>query len=243
MAPQGVFRAGTRRFLLPQLWAVHFYEYEADLWMGSTALRIQPGAVSITPAGMPVRYRWYGRSEHACAHFALGEGPGPAGGGGLERVPALQAPGESYTGLKQDFLEACQAWPTRPHRAAARLWEILFRLAEPPSAVSSEPGHPAVERAVERIECGLGERLRVADVAREAAISHNHLTRVFQKRFGCGVAGYIRRRRIERARHLLVETTLPVKAIAVEVGVPDLQRFNKMMRRGLGASPKALRAD
>jgi transcriptional regulator GlxA family with amidase domain len=56
------------------------------------------------------------------------------------------------------------------------------------------------------------------------------------------VVGYIRRLRTERARHLLVNSTLPVKAVAVQVGLPDLQQFNKVIRRELGRSPREVRA-
>ncbi|MHC4887055.1 MAG: helix-turn-helix domain-containing protein, partial [Planctomycetota bacterium] len=40
---------------------------------------------------------------------------------------------------------------------------------------------------------------------------------------------------------LLRQTDLPVKAIAVEVGMADLQRFNKAFRRSTGVSPRAYR--
>jgi len=40
---------------------------------------------------------------------------------------------------------------------------------------------------------------------------------------------------------LLVYSTLPVKVIASEVGIPDLHLFNKTIRRELGHSPRAIR--
>ena len=44
-----------------------------------------------------------------------------------------------------------------------------------------------------------------------------------------------------RAQHLLSQSTLPIKAIAEEVGIPDLQHFNKVVRRKLGGAPRRLR--
>src|ERR671928_57638 len=63
-----------------------------------------------------------------------------------------------------------------------------------------------------------------------------------QAETGNTVVGYIRHRRLERARHLLRESTLSIPAIAAAVGIRDLQAFNKACRRELGASPRAVRA-
>ena len=91
------------------------------------------------------------------------------------------------------------------------------------------------------IERRLGDSLNVADLAEELGISHNHLTRLFRSKYGMTIAGYIRKRRVERARHLLAFSTIPVKSVAVEVGIPDLHLFNKTIRAVLGRSPRAVR--
>jgi transcriptional regulator GlxA family with amidase domain len=46
---------------------------------------------------------------------------------------------------------------------------------------------------------------------------------------------------MNRARHLLVSSTLSIPAVAASVGIPDLQAFNKTSHRELGASPRAIR--
>jgi AraC-like DNA-binding protein len=40
----------------------------------------------------------------------------------------------------------------------------------------------------------------------------------------------------------LTTTDLPIKAVAARVGITDLHYFNKVIRRYLGASPRAVRA-
>jgi AraC-like DNA-binding protein len=64
---------------------------------------------------------------------------------------------------------------------------------------------------------------------------------VCQKRFQQTAQAYQRSRRLQRAHHLLQHTTRRVKEIAVEVGLADLQRFNKAIRREYGCAPRALR--
>jgi transcriptional regulator GlxA family with amidase domain len=48
---------------------------------------------------------------------------------------------------------------------------------------------------------------------------------------------------MERAEYFLRKTALPVKGIAAECGVTDLQHFNKLVRRFFGKSPRAIRAE
>lgn len=80
------------------------------------------------------------------------------------------------------------------------------------------------------------------EVAEAVGVSHNHLIRLFRAETGGTVVAYIRRRRMEQARHLLRESTLSIPAVAASVGIGDLQAFNKACRRELGASPRTIRA-
>jgi len=132
---------------------------------------------------------------------------------------------------------------TQPARAEARLWDILWQLAERTRSVPAAGSHthPAVSSVSRIIQERLGKPLSVSDLAEEAGISQNHLTRLFRANFKNTVVGYIRQQRIVRAHHLLTQTTLPIKAIAAEVNLPDLHQFNKVIRRELGMSPRECR--
>ena len=107
---------------------------------------------------------------------------------------------------------------------------------------SGAAGHPAVAAAIAYIEANLARPLTVPALARAAGVSHNHLTRLFGSETGTTVVAYIRERRMARARHLLVSSTLSIPAVAASVGIPDLQAFNKACHRELGGSPRAVRA-
>jgi transcriptional regulator GlxA family with amidase domain len=114
-------------------------------------------------------------------------------------------------------------------------------LATPAAGGTTGP-HPALALAVAHIESHLTAPLTVPEVAHAAGVSHNHLIRLFRSETGTTVVAYIRHRRMERARHLLRESTLSIPAVAAAVGIGDLQAFNKTCRRELGASPRAVRA-
>ncbi|MFF1510426.1 helix-turn-helix domain-containing protein [Streptomyces sp. NPDC058326] len=224
-------------FCLPDLWQLHLYDYEADLTVDGTEHAIRPGRVSLVPPGTEVRYRYRGRSEHLYVHLRLGSAGTP------QSVPVIQ-----HTGPERDLLggqleQALAAWPNSPARATAEVWAALWRIARltPAQEHGARAVHPAVMAATALIEARLTETLTVPEIAKAAGVSHNHLTRLFRAATGDTVVGYIRARRMERARHFLRATTLSIPAVAASVGIPDLQAFNKACRRELGASPRGIR--
>lgn len=224
-------------FRLPDPGQLHLYRYAADLRVDGAPHAIRPGYVSLVPPGAEVRYRYRGRSEHLYAHLRL---PGEGAAVGL---PVVQDAGALTPELSELLLQAIASAPRSPRRADAEVWSALWRLTgiAEPSRPDSRP-HASFAAAVAHIESRLAGRLAVPDVARAAGVSHNHLIRLFRAETGVTVVAYIRRRRMERARHLLRESTMPIPAVAAAVGIEDLQAFNEACRRELGASPRAVRA-
>ena len=235
-ASRATFRTARKSWRL-SFWCVHLYRYTAELRLDGKQFPIRPGYVGIIPPGVFKEYHFHGRSEQLAAHFSL-----PAAPGGVEsHLPAMQDLGRDFEEVWSDFQQAVGYLPTQPRRAEARLWDLLWRLTD---YGKPEKGHltTPVEHARRSIEENLGKRISVENLAEEAGISHNHLTRIFRESLGNTVVGYIRDRRVQRAQHLLLHSTLPIKAIATEVGLSDLHLFNKTIRRMLGNSPRAIRA-
>ncbi|MEU7729293.1 helix-turn-helix transcriptional regulator [Streptomyces sp. NPDC040724] len=238
-------------FRLPDLWQLHLYRYAAELTVDGVPHAIRPGHVSLVPPGAVVRYRYRGRSEHLYAHLRLPgaheAGPGEPRPGerrpcAPRAVPVVQDAGAGTPARSELLLRAIAAAPGAPRRADAEVWGALWRVAElaEPTGPGARP-HASAAAAIAFVESHLARPLRVPEVARAAGVSHNHLIRLFRRETGGTVVAYIRRRRMERARHLLRQSTLAIPAIAAAVGMPDLQAFNKACRRELGASPRAIR--
>ncbi|MEY9871714.1 AraC family transcriptional regulator [Streptacidiphilus sp. MAP12-33] len=225
-------------FLLPELWQLHLYDYEAELMVAGTRHAIRPGRVSLVPPGTPVRYRYQGRSQHVFVHFRL------ATAGAPREIPVIQDAGPELGPLAAQLRDALTAWPGNPARTTAAVWAALWRVAElvPAHPGAPESVHPVAAAAMALIEERLAEPLAVPEIAKALGVSHNHLTRLFRAATGETVVGYIRSRRMERAGHFLRATTMSIPAIAASVGCPDLQAFNKACRRELGAAPRAIRA-
>ncbi|MFI6275243.1 helix-turn-helix domain-containing protein [Streptomyces sp. NPDC050988] len=227
----------TDVFRLPELWQLHLYQYEAELTVDGTAHVIRPGRVSLVPPGATVRYRYRGRSEHLYAHLRI------APAGSPRTVPVMQDAGPELPMLTGLLLQAVASVPGEPERTRAEVWTALWRIAHLAPAAERPGPHPAVTAAIAHIEANLAAPLTVPAVAHAAGVSHNHLTRLFRSTTGGTVLAYIRRRRLDRAHHLLRASTLSIPAVAASVGIPDLQAFNKACRRELGASPRALRGE
>jgi AraC family transcriptional regulator len=230
----GIHGVKRRRdvFHLPDLWQLHLYGYQADLLVAGVPHRIRPGRVSLIPPGVSVQFLYRGRSEHLYAHLRMGTGD--------RTVPVLQDAGAETPALSGMMRQAVAAWPRSPARATAELWAVLWRVAQLGASQDATPA--PVAAAIAFVEANLAEPLTVPDIAAVSGISHNHLLRLFRAETGQTITGYVRRRRMERARHLLRESTLPIATVAASVGIPDPQAFNKACRRELGAAPRAIRS-
>lgn len=208
---------------------MHLYRYSADVEMDGRRLRVEPGCAGFTPPGAEMAYRFEGVCTHVFAHLAW-----PLEEGETTGLPLVFPTGGRFEALWARLEEAIAWRGTR--RADVRAWDVLLELAEV-AAAPQAPTHEAVGRAVAFIEAHLSLPIGATEVARAACVSHNHLCRLFREHLGESVMGAIRRRRVERARHLLLHTTLSIKEIAAQVGIDDLQRFNKTMRLETGRSP------
>jgi len=241
----GVFgKHPVRRFHLPELWCLHIYRYRAELVIDERVFPIRSGYASITPPGAELEYRFRERSVHLAAHFKF---PLASKRAECVEIPAMQDLGSEFTKLYDAMEEGVGYFPSRPERTVSRIWDILWRLTgqqrsgDAREARPESRNHPALVRAQQIIEQKLEATLAVAELAKEVGLSHNHLTRLFRGALGKTVQAYIRARRSVRARHLLLNSNLPIKVIATEVGLPDLHQFNKTIRRELGHSPRGIR--
>lgn len=220
-------------FVVEGLWGVHLYRYAADVEMDGQLLRIENGHAGFTPPGARMDYRFQGVCAHVFAHVFWPDDALP-----VTALPLMFPTGARFEALWSRLEEAI-AFRGTP-RCDVRVWDVVLELAEIAAAPRAS-AHEAVGRALAFIEAHLADPISAGDVADAAWVSHNHLCRLFQKHLGQTVMAAIRDRRVERARHLLAHTTLSIKEVAAQVGIDDLQRFNKTVRMETGLSPTRLR--
>lgn len=101
--------------------------------------------------------------------------------------------------------------------------------------------HDAVTAAQRYVRDHLADAMTVDDLAEAAHVSPRHLTRLFHQAADCSPMAYVIDTRLAMARLLLVQTRLPVHAIARRVGYDDPLYFSRLFRRRLGQSPTGYR--
>lgn len=85
------------------------------------------------------------------------------------------------------------------------------------------------------------EPITPRDVAAAMHYSLCHLTHVARKTLGVSVSDLIFQHRIEAAKSLLTESTLPVTVVARRVGFRDIAYFSRRFTRAVGVSPSRWR--
>lgn len=249
----GVFPLDQRRFefaYLNRTHALHLHDYRGAIRMGQDEYALQPGTLTLSPAGVVSRYDLPEPGTHWCVHFD------PQGSRGVSRVylPRILVLGPHSEEAARRFAEVIRlhalAHRPGPQRrvaavaASVAMQELLLWIAlleAPPHADVTSSRQAVVDRLLDIIHHELHTTLRVPDLARRVGMSQNYLARQFRLRTGMTIPGYVLHRRIQLARLLLRTTNLPVKQIAARVGMPDAQHFNKQFRRLIGRSPSATR--
>lgn len=92
-------------------------------------------------------------------------------------------------------------------------------------------------RACAFIDAHLCDDPSVSDLARECRLSASHFARAFRQAIGMSPHRWIMKRRIERAKELLLEGELDLVQIALACGFFDQSHFTRTFGRAEGHSP------
>ncbi|SIR29858.1 AraC family transcriptional regulator [Bosea sp. TND4EK4] len=157
----------------------------------------------------------------------------------LSNGPAGAPAGEVIAALLADAGAAVAV-----DRAAARflLTRAIALLDDAPQ--DSRPGGLAAwqMRRLERfVEANLGSPITLESMAATARLSSSHFGRAFKATGGETPHSWVLRKRVERARKLMRESTLPLAEIALDCGLSDQSHLNRVFRRYSGVSPNAWR--
>ncbi len=96
---------------------------------------------------------------------------------------------------------------------------------------------------IELMEANLSEPLSLLDIADHVGLSRRQIERLFRSEMGRSPARYYLEIRLDRARHLLIQSSLPVVEVAVACGFVSASHFSKCYRELYGRSPQQERAE
>ncbi len=103
--------------------------------------------------------------------------------------------------------------------------------------------NPKVLSIIELMEANLAEPLSLLQLACHVGLSRRQIERLFEKEMGRSPARYYLEIRLDRARHLLMQSTLPVVEIAVACGFVSASHFAKCYRELYARSPQQERGE
>lgn len=101
--------------------------------------------------------------------------------------------------------------------------------------------HPMLIKALDRIEATLDEPIERQELATLVGLSLRQLERLFASNLNMTMHQYIVKLRLDRAKILIRQTTLPLGEIAIASGFSNFSHFSRAYKRQFGVSPRNTR--
>jgi len=108
-------------------------------------------------------------------------------------------------------------------------------------AITQKPMPQSVVRARRFIEDHFTDAMDLADIAKAAKVTENHIVRLFNRHIGTTPVRYLWQTRVHRGAELLRSTGLSISEIAYQVGFSTPYHFSRLVKQQLGQSPRDLR--
>ena len=94
-----------------------------------------------------------------------------------------------------------------------------------------------IQKVIGYIHANLDQPLGLDRLAQVARLSRSRLYSLFKAETGLAPMQYVKRCRIEKARRLLITTSLSLKEIRSAVGLLDRSHFTRGFKEAFGAGP------
>jgi AraC family transcriptional regulator, glycine betaine-responsive activator len=102
---------------------------------------------------------------------------------------------------------------------------------------------PTLRRAVSIMLGAIEHPLAIPVIAAKAGLTSRQIERQFERHLGATPVQYYLRLRVERARELLIHTSLPILEVAIASGFPSSSYFSQCYRSHFGVTPSQARQE
>lgn len=156
-----------------------------------------------------------------------------------------------YSFLNNKGIQAHQLYGDEPSR---QIWETAGRSVPDMKRWVRHAIHKAMSQAeavkendnvvqsVKRyIALNLDQDLSREFIADQVFLNPDYLSRIFKKETGYSISDYVLAERINKAKELLLQTSVPISAVALSVGYTNFSHFAKIFKKYVGTGPTEYR--
>jgi AraC family transcriptional regulator of arabinose operon len=217
---------------------------EARVWVDGRAQDIPPGAVALLLPGHAERFRFSVR--HPTHHTWCSVTPDTVPSAQrrrLDPLPAVLPQSRAFESLMQAAFNVA-SWREPEGRRMLRnlglaLLDEYVRMAR--EGADDRHRDTPHGRARHWLDQHLAEPDALAGAALAAAVTPQHLIRLFRAHYDTTPGRYLWRQRVERGASLLTASGLSVAEIADRCGFKNPFHFSRLLRQWQGLSPRQLR--
>jgi AraC family transcriptional regulator len=119
--------------------------------------------------------------------------------------------------------------------------ELLIAASRKTSPKSDKKAPKWLERVQEYLAENYSDSIGLNELAKIAEVHPTHLARVFRQFENCTAGDYVRKIRIEKARHKMISSKRPLVDIALETGFSDQSHFTRSFKNITGMTPRKYR--
>ena len=98
-----------------------------------------------------------------------------------------------------------------------------------------------IDKAIEFIESNLSKNIGLDEISAHVNLHPVYFNRIFSKTVGTPPIGFLNRRRLEKAKDLLLTTNMKIVNIAVKCGFSTSSYFIVQFKREYGCTPSVYR--
>jgi len=98
-----------------------------------------------------------------------------------------------------------------------------------------------IKDAVHFIRKNYVTKIKLKQISKSAALSMFHFSRIFKTVTRMTPFEYVTRRRIARAKELLLMTDVPITEISFDIGFESMTTFSNLFKKRVGMSPSEFR--
>lgn len=217
--------------------------------------QITPGMICLIPANIPYATRWYESVEVLLLAFepdlinkiATDSFSAQRTELALRRGQEDALIREIMLALKAELMTGYLAGSLYSESLVATLISHLIRhYSVSKDSISKSPNPLSdhkIKLVIDYVHEHLDQTLKLAELAALAGVSQYYFLRLFKQHIGLTPYQYVVRQRVERAKHLLKQKTMPIADIALHCGFANQSHLTKLFRQVMGVTPKQYQAD